>query len=106
MLIAPILEIDSVDLATGGTETKKDSAPTESSPLTVIVKGDNSIWMQGRKINLVELEKTLVAQKKAFPNKVPQVIHDRNASFGTYQSVKNTLERCGFDQMDVVLKPG
>jgi succinate dehydrogenase / fumarate reductase flavoprotein subunit len=55
---------------------------------------------------LGELEKSLLLQKKKHPGKNPQVIHDKNASFGTYQSIKNTLEKCGFEQMDLILKPG
>jgi biopolymer transport protein ExbD len=105
MLIAPILDIESVDLATAGTEKKRDSA-SESAPLSIVVKGDNTIWMQGQRCSIAELEKRLLAQKKLHPGKNPQVIHDKNASFGTYQSVKNTLEKCGFDQMDIILKPG
>ena len=106
MLIAPILDTDVVDLATSGAEKKKDSFASEQSPLSIIVKADNTIWAQGKKVSLQELEHSLLAQKKQYPGRSPQVIHDRNASFGTYQSVKNTLERCGFEQMDVVLKPG
>jgi biopolymer transport protein ExbD len=105
MLIAPILEIESVDLAAAGTEKKKELA-LESAPLSIVVKGDNTIWMQGERCSPMELEKLLLAQKKLHPGKNPQVIHDKNASFGTYQSVKNTLEKCGFDQMDIILKPG
>lgn len=100
MIIAPMLETDTVDLATGG----KKSA--ESSPVAVVVRADNTIWMGGQKLTLGELEKRLLAQKKLYPHKIPQVIHDKNASFGTYQSVKNVMEQCGFDQMDVILKPG
>lgn len=106
MLIAPILDTDIVDLAVGGTEKKKDSFTSEQSPLSILVRADNTIWMQGKKMNLEELERALFIQKKQYPGRSPQVIHDKNASFGTYQSIKNTLERCGFEQMDVVLKPG
>ena len=104
MLIAPMLEIESVDLATAGTEKKKDLTSLE--PLSILVKGDNTIWKEGQKCSLGELEKWLLVQKKKHPDKHPQVIHDKNASFGTYQSIKNTLEKCGFDQMDLILKPG
>jgi biopolymer transport protein ExbD len=105
ILIAPMLEIDNVQLASGiGQE--KGGAALESSPLTLVVRSDNTIWVQGKVCNLVELEKLLLMQKKQFPGQVPQVIHDKNASFGTYQNVKNLLERCGFKQMDLVLKPG
>jgi len=105
MLIAPVLDIDKVDLAVSGGEKKKEAPSPEQSPLTVIVRADNSIWMQGRKLSFDELEKILTNQKRLYPNKTPQVIHDKNASFGTYQTVKNTLERCGFEEMDILLKP-
>jgi len=104
MLIAPMLEMESIDLATAGVEKKKDL--TSSAPLSILVKEDNTIWMEGKKYSLSELEKWLLVQKKKHPGKNPQVLHDKKASFGTYQSVKNTLEKCGFDQMDLILKPG
>jgi biopolymer transport protein ExbD len=106
MLISPILEIESVDLATGGKEKKRDAMAPESSPLTVVVQKDNSLWMQGQPISIEQLEKTLLEQKRLFPGKIPQVIHDKAASFGTYQLVKNVFEKCGFEQIDIVLKPG
>jgi len=106
MLISPMLEIESVDLATTGSERKKKFSSTDSTPISITVKADNTLWMQGQKYSIGELEKKLLAQKKIYPNKNPQVIHDKNASFGTYQMVKNTLEKCGFDQMDIFLKPG
>jgi biopolymer transport protein ExbD len=104
MLIAPLLEIDQVDLAQGGTEKPK-GAP-EQSPLAIFVHADNTIWMRGKRLSLPELEKNLLQEKKKHPLQTPQVIHDKNASFGTYQSIKSSLEKCGFEQMDVVLKPG
>jgi biopolymer transport protein ExbD len=106
MLISPMLEIESVDLATAGTERKKEFSSSDTAALSITVKADNTLWMQGQKCSIAELEKRLLAQKKVYPNKNPQVIHDKNASFGTYQMVKNTLEKCGFEQVDIVLKPG
>jgi biopolymer transport protein ExbD len=103
MLIAPVLDIDSVDLALSGSGEKKE---LEQGPLSIIVHADNSIWYQGTKVSLSQLEGHLRQAKKRHPNAVPQLIHDRQAQFGTYQSVKNTLEAIGFAQMDVILKPG
>ncbi len=104
MIIAPILDVDIVDLATGKPE-KQETLPPEQSPLSIVVRSDNSIWMGGQRMNVSELEKILLSQKKMYPHKVPQVIHDKNGSFGTYQTVKNTLEQCGFTQMEIILKP-
>jgi biopolymer transport protein ExbD len=106
MLIAPILDVDTVDLATSATEKRKDAMPLEQSPLAIQVRADNSIWIQGKRVNTQELEQILRRHKKLHPQRIPQLIHDKNATFGTYQSVKNILERCGFEQMEVILKPG
>ena len=105
MLISPMLNVDIVELANSSVEKTKDSLPSEQSPLSITVRADNSIWLQGRRVTLETLRETFLKQKKLHPESVPQLFHDRHASFGTYQSVKNTLEDCGFQRMDVLLKP-
>ncbi len=103
ILLAPILEIDTVDLAEGaGLENKE----IEQSAISISVHKDNTIWYHGTKVTLPELEKRLKLDHKARPNTTPQLAQDKDASFGTYQMVKNVLETSGFTQMDVVLKPG
>ncbi len=102
MLIAPVLEIDLVELAPGGPSSKKEAANT---PLAISVRADNSIWYQGKRIHLAELEKALKVEKLRHPHQTPQLIPDKKAHFGTYQEVKNILELCGFEQMDIVLQP-
>lgn len=103
MLIAPVLDIDSVDLApSGGTEKKE----LQTGPISISVHADNTIWFQGKKVSLVQLESLLKNEKKRHPHAIPQLVHDRQAQFGTYQALKNTLEAIGFEQMDVILKPG
>lgn len=103
MLIAPALDIDSVNLAqSGGTEKKE----MQTGPIAITVHADNSIWYQGSKVSLAQLETILKQEKKRQPHAIPQLIHDMKAQFGTYQMLKNSLESIGFEQMDVVLKPG
>lgn len=103
MIIAPVLDIDSVDLALSGGVEKKEIQP---GPISIAVHADNTIWVQGKAVTLKELEALLRMEKKRQPRGVPQLVHDKQAHFGTYQSIKNTLETIGFEQMDVVLKPG
>ncbi|MBI3508545.1 MAG: biopolymer transporter ExbD [Chlamydiia bacterium] len=103
MLIAPVLDIDLVELASGGATQKKEAT---LSPISITIRADNSIWFQGKGVSLKELEKILKAEKKTHPNQTPQLIPDKQANFGTYQAIKNLLEASGFTQMDVVLKPG
>ncbi len=103
MLIAPTLDIDPVDLAQSGKVERKDF---QTGSISIAVHADNSIWYQGTKVNLVQLETLLKQEKKRNPNVIPQVFHDKQAHFGTYQSLKTVLESIGFAQMDVILKPG
>ena len=102
MLIAPVLDIDSVDLAQSGGIEKKEM---QAAPISISVHADNSIWYQGSKITIQQLEASLKQEKKRQPHAIPQLIHDKEAQYGTYQTIKNTLESIGFEQMDVILKP-
>lgn len=102
MLIAPILDADSIDLASSGGAEKKEM---QSSPISIHIHADNTLWYQGKKVSLPELEKLLKQEKKRHPHAIPQLVTDRQAPFGTYQSLKNSLESVGFEQMDVLLKP-
>ena len=102
MLIAPVLNADSVDLARGGVSHQKEF---QSSPITITVHADNTIWIQKRKVTLQELQKILTEEKRIHPYAVPHLIHDQVAQFGTYQSVKTIVEQAGFERMDVILNP-
>lgn len=101
MLIAPILNVDHVDLAPSGTTTKKEASHT---PLAITLRSDNSIWFRGNHLTLKQLEETIKSEKLLHPGQSPQLIADKNSHFGVYQEVKNILEACGFEQMDVVLQ--
>ena len=102
MLIAPVLDVAPVDLAASGGSEKKE---LQTGPISILVRADNTIWYQGQRLNLAQLETRLREEKKRNPRAIPQLVHDRQAQFGTYQSLKNTLEAIGFEQMDVILKP-
>ena len=101
MIIAPILNVDQVDLASGGLMTKKEA---KSTPLAVTISKDSSLLYQGKEITPENLRAILKSQKIRFPNESPQLLADKNAAFGKYQEVKNLFEECGFEQMDVILK--
>lgn len=105
ILIAPVLNIDPVDLAPSGPSAKKESPQAENAPISLSVHADNTIWMQGRPLSLAQLERELKNLKMRYPKAIPQLAQDSKAHFGTYQTVKNALEAAGFEQMDVILKP-
>lgn len=99
ILIAPLVSVDQIELASRGEESKNTSPTT--TPLSVTVKADNSIWYRGAPIDLKELT---IKLKKDRKEPVAQLIQDRKSSFGTYQEVKNALEAAGYERLDVVLK--
>ncbi len=98
------MEVDQVELAQG--RQSVEQTISETSPIAVYVKGDNSIWLNRQRISNSELKEKGALLHQTYPNVRPQVFHDKKAFFGTYQQVKNELEEAGFEQMDIVLNPG
>ncbi|CAM0116786.1 ExbD/TolR family protein [Rhabdochlamydiaceae symbiont of Dictyostelium giganteum] len=104
ILVAPLLELDHVELAQGASRGGSTQPPKQSS-LTIHVKQDDTIWFQSKCVSADELLKMLKQSFKEAPHQAPQLFQDKRAHFGTYQTVKNAIEIAGYDQMDVILKP-
>ena len=105
ILVAPLVEIDRIRLAAAGEEKKADMTSfQENSAIKIHVYEDNTIWLNGVMVSVEELSQALMRLPQKHLS--PQVFHDRNAYFGTYQSVKNAVEAAGFESVDVILKPG
>ncbi len=101
VLLAPLLEIDSIQLASSSSLTKQGA---KESPWMISVRADHSIWFRGKNVSLSELISLLKIEKKNV-GQCPLVAVDKKASFGVYQDVKNALETSGFEQMDILLQP-
>lgn len=106
ILVAPLLELDRVELADAPHETmQKATSVQEKSLITIHVRSDNTVWVNNRRVGIGQLVAALKQARKQYPNERPQIFHDRNAYFGTYQSVKNAAEEAGFQHIDILLKP-
>ncbi len=103
IVVAPLLEMDHVELAEG--PPLSNPAQTQKIPLTIHVFADGTLALNKQRVTLDELQKRLIQAKRAYPEAAPQLYHDREATFGTYQAVKNAVELAGFTDMDVLLKP-
>ncbi len=102
IVIAPLLEMDQVDLAQG----ENHHLPAKMAQNLVIrVLADETMSFNNRPISLEQLKGVLAHAKRRFPTEHPQLFYDQKASFGTYQAVKNAAEHAGFEQLDVLLKP-
>lgn len=107
IIIAPMLELDRVALApSANREETYIKNVQENSPIVIYVHADNSIWLGKRKVDAKQLPSLLKEMKKQYPNRTPQLFHDKKAYFETYQMVKNALETAGFETLDVILQPG
>ncbi|MCB1074700.1 MAG: biopolymer transporter ExbD [Simkania sp.] len=106
ILVAPLLELDRVALACAAKEGTKEALPIqENAPIKIHVFADNTIWIGNTCVKTEDLYPYLKKCKAEMPHTIPQVYHDKEAFFGTYQTVKNALEAAGFEEMDVILKP-
>lgn len=103
IVLAPLLELDQVQLATGANMQKV--SVRDSSPVAVHVFADNTIRFGDKRVNVLQLEEMLKQTKASHPAIKPQLFHDKRALFGTYQSVKNALESAGYEEVEVILKP-
>lgn len=106
IVIAPLLELDRIELAESTSQSHQEThSVNESSPISLHVHQNNTISLNGHLIDRSELLQKLKDAKSAFPKAIPQVFHDKNATFGTYQFIKNASESAGFSQIDIILKP-
>lgn len=106
IIIAPMLELDRVQLASSAQRDQKElSFVQENGLITIHVHEDDSIWFNRKLVNEQQLLALLKEAKKTHADQIPQLFHDKAAHFGTYQTVKNTIEMAGFEQLDVILQP-
>jgi biopolymer transport protein ExbD len=104
IVIAPLLEIDRIELASG--EGLHIPARAEDSDaIKIHVLENNRIFVNTNPVLLQELAFCLSKVKKQFPQARVQLLQHKRAHFGTYQAVKNALESAGFKELDVVLVP-
>jgi len=106
IVIAPLLEMDRIELASG------DSIPShipvrfeDASPIQIHVQKDNTILYNHNQVTMMELMALLRKAKASFPEARAQLFHHKEAYFGTYQAVKNALEAAEFKEVDIVLSP-
>lgn len=104
--VAPLLELDRVELAEAPRGLpEKILSMQENGPIVIHVHSDNTVSFNKQQIDLMRLPLLLKEAKAKYPITRPSLFHDRKASFGTYQSIKNMVEAAGFEQLDVILKP-
>lgn len=105
IVIAPLLELDRVELANSPSVSLSSASVQESSPVILHVHQDNTILFNNQVVSAKDLGALLSEAKGKFPQARPQVFHDKQAHFGTYQTIKNAAQEAGFSHIDIILKP-
>lgn len=105
IVVTPLLELDQIKLASSSLTPSISAQVQESSPITIHVYEDNTLAFNSQRVTLPQLKLELKQAKVKYPRASPQIFHDRQAHFGTYQEVKNAVEEAGFSQLNIILKP-
>jgi biopolymer transport protein ExbD len=106
IVIAPLLEMEQVELASGPPLKTNGAVTThDKNGVSIYVHKDDTLSINGRAVSLSELKEELSIANRLTPNAIPQLFHDRNAKFGTYQAIKNAVEAAGFKELNLILKP-
>ena len=103
ILIAPLLEIEQIELASGSSTRPLHSQ--DRSALRVHLRADNSIQINNINVEGRHVSRSLRQWCERTGNQPPQLFCDRRAHFGAYQSLKASMEECGFTGVDLIVMP-
>src|SRR3990170_1579055 len=74
IVIAPLLEIDRIDLADANPEAKDGTTTVkESGPIAIQVHQDNTVWLNQKQVDLADLASLLKEEKAKHPLACPKI---------------------------------
>lgn len=103
ILIAPILDVDDVQLAVG--PTLETTSLTKAGPLSILAKKNNQVLVNGQCVAIDALADVLKRERVLHPEATPELFCDRETHFGIYQKIKSASVEAGFETLHVVLEP-
>ncbi len=104
IVVAPLLPSDRIQLPPAPKRAVAMKSEG-SSPVSIEVRADDTIWLNGALLRSGELSIALTRARSEHPDVRPLLYHDRAARFGTYQMVKNACEEAGYEELNLVLEP-
>jgi biopolymer transport protein ExbD len=106
IVIAPLMEYENIQLAEASiADLSQAKSVAASSVISIHVKADNTISLNGECVGCENLTVKLQEMKQQHPEITPQLFQDKRAQFGTYQKVKNATEAAGYASLDLILSP-
>jgi len=106
ILIAPFLQLDRVQLTGAIIEAKNLTTANFETRSELLIEVDNKdhILINNQNVDITKLETAIKSLGLNSEKIVPLLIEDQKSTFGTFETIKQTLEKLGFKQLDVVLK--
>jgi biopolymer transport protein ExbD len=106
ILIAPFLQLDRVQLTGAIVEAKNLTTANFETRSELLIEVDNKdhILINNQNVDITKLETAIKSLGLNSEKIVPLLIEDQKSTFGTFETIKQTLEKLGFKQLDVVLK--
>ncbi len=106
IVVAPLLDYENVELAeASSSEFSQSKSVAATSPISIHVKADNTIHVNGVCVGCDALTARLRQLREEYPQANPQLFQDKRAQFGSYQKVKNAVEAAGYASLDLILSP-
>jgi biopolymer transport protein ExbD len=106
IVVAPLLDYENVELAeASSSDISQAKSVAASSPISIHVKADNTVYLNGECIACENLTAQLQQLRQVHPDVNPQLFQDKRAQFGAYQKVKNAAEAAGYSAIDLILAP-
>jgi len=103
IVIAPMINVDPIKLASS--RRSESISIDEKKNITLRIYSDQTVSINQRLIPKEHMRRTLEDIHKKNPHMRALLLCDKAANFGTYQTVKETLEFVGFEEMDIAVSP-
>lgn len=103
IIVAPLFEREEILLTAGTGESTMGRMDSSDWQATLTAEGMIMRGKQQLTWKEVEVELQALYQKNA--HAIPQLIPDRRAPFGSFQTFKHCAERIGFRELDLLLEP-
>ena len=104
ILIAPLMNVDRISLAESSSKNLIQSSMNESENIAICLHENGTISFGEKKIDKHTLKILLFELHKKNNKALPKLFIDKKASFGSFTEVKDLIEECGFESLDLIVK--
>lgn len=105
ILIAPMMNIDKINLTQSSSKTLETSSMNEKNTLPIMLSKSGQIFVANKLASVKTLKAVLYKIHETNKSIKPRLFVDANAPFGKYTEIKDLIEETGFSCLEIALKP-